>query len=56
MAKNININEEIYCRHCGEKIEDLDDCNTDKYWDNEGNHILYHICPKCMGALEEIYF
>lgn len=49
-------NKEFYCRYCGETIDDLDNCSTEKYWDNDGNHILYHICPECGGNLEKIVF
>jgi rRNA maturation protein Nop10 len=40
------------CRHCGTEIN-IEECKTDKYWDNDGNHILYHICPECGGMIEE---
>lgn len=43
----------IVCSHCQALISDLDECVTDRYWDNEGNHILYHICPICGKSIEE---
>lgn len=46
--------EKAVCSHCGQEIEDLDVLATDKYWDNRGNHILYHICPYCGKSVEEI--
>ena len=46
--------EKAICSHCGQEIEDLDVLETDKYWDNSGNHILYHICPYCGKSVEEI--
>ena len=49
-------NKEVCCRHCGEIIKDLDDCSTEKYWDDDGNHILYHLCPACGEILEEVHF
>ena len=36
----------LECPHCG-YTDDESEFDTDKYWDNDGNHILYHICPKC---------
>lgn len=40
------------CDNCG-FTDDRAEFDTDKYWDNEGNHILYYICPKCGKAIYE---
>ena len=37
--------EYFICPECGEKVY-LDDCKTDKWWDDEGNHRMIYIC-KC---------
>lgn len=44
------------CRHCGEKDIDLYDCETDQYWSDDGDRIVYHKCPNCGEPLEDIDF
>lgn len=34
------------CPFCDEEI-DLEECETTKVWDDEGNHILEYNCPEC---------
>lgn len=43
------------CRHCGSMI-DVNDCSTDQYWTNDGDRVVYHVCPVCGEAIEEIIF
>lgn len=35
--------EHFTCPKCGEKVY-LDECNVDKWWDDEGNHRMLYIC------------
>ena len=56
IKKSLKEEENIVCRHCGEKIEDIESCETDQYWTNDGDRIVYHICPECGEALEDIDF
>ena len=43
----------VYCPYCDAKIADIDSCETDKMWDNAGNHVFVYFCPECGGAIEE---
>jgi len=43
------------CRHCG-SVVDVDDCSTEQCWTNEGDRVVYHKCPVCGEAIEEISF
>lgn len=36
----------LKCLDCGYEDE-ISEYETGKEWDNDGNHILYYICPKC---------
>lgn len=31
------------CPECGEKVY-FDECKTDKWWDDNGNHRMIYIC------------
>ena len=33
----------LICPECGEKLY-IDECETDKWWDEEGNHRMLYIC------------
>jgi len=41
------------CISCGEFV-DLDECETDHYWTNNGDRIVYHICSHCGESVEPI--
>lgn len=43
------------CSHCGADV-DLDDCDTDQYWTNDGDRVVYHVCPECGDSVEETQF
>ena len=43
------------CPNC-EALIDIDDCVTDKYWTNSGDHVLIHICPECGEVVEDVDF
>jgi predicted RNA-binding Zn-ribbon protein involved in translation (DUF1610 family) len=36
----------LKCDNCGYE-DDESEYDTEKYWDNEGNHIICYVCPKC---------
>lgn len=46
---------EKYCVHCGALVN-LDECETDQYWTDEGDRVVYHVCPECGESVEEIIF
>ncbi len=39
--------EYFYCLNCGKKIYEEDVEKTDKYWDDDGNHLMIYTCPLC---------
>ena len=43
----------IKCPNCERKIIDIKNCQTDKVWDNNGNHVLVSLCPQCNAFIEE---
>ena len=48
------MNENIkFCCHCDARVN-IEDCDTDKYWTNDGDHVLFHICPECGDSVEDI--
>jgi predicted RNA-binding Zn-ribbon protein involved in translation (DUF1610 family) len=51
----IHSHNEEKCSHCGATV-DLDDCESDKYWTNNGDRIVYHVCPMCGDSVERISF
>lgn len=44
-----------FCRHCSTLV-DLEECKTDQYWTNDGDRVVYHVCPECGEPIETIYF
>lgn len=46
----------VTCRNCGEENIDLSECETDYYWTNDGDRVVYHKCPYCGEPLEDIDF
>lgn len=56
LKRNIKESDNICCRHCHTIIDDIDDCETDKYWTNDGDRIVYHKCPECGESIEELDF
>lgn len=41
------------CHSCGTNVE-TDECDTDQYWTNNGNRVVFHICPQCGDSVEEL--
>lgn len=41
-----------YCSHCKELV-DIDDCETDSFWTNDGDRVVYHVCPNCNESVED---
>lgn len=37
---------EKYCYHCNALV-DIDECDTDSYWTNDGDRVVFEICPFC---------
>ena len=56
IKRNIKESDNIRCRHCNAIIDDIDNYETDQYWTNDGDRIVYHKCPECGEALEELDF
>lgn len=46
---------EKYCYHCNALV-DIDECDTDSYWTNDGDRVVFEICPFCGEAVEAITF
>lgn len=41
-----------YCSHCSARV-DLCECETDSFWTNDGDRVVYHVCPECGESVED---
>ena len=44
----------IKCPNCKRKIIDIKNCQTNKVWDNDGNHVLVSLCPYCNASIPHL--
>ncbi|MGN0005323.1 MAG: hypothetical protein ACI37Z_05075 [Candidatus Gastranaerophilaceae bacterium] len=42
-----------WCSNCCSPVT-IDDCEAKQYWTNNGDRVVFHICPKCGEPIENI--
>ena len=45
--------DSVKCPYCRNMIEDIEECETDKVWNNNGDHILVRVCPHCGNMIAD---